>query len=49
MLTQIICQSATQLQASIHLNQFAMDDLTTWNHDTAYLTRISYGGVTPIK
>jgi len=31
-----------------HLNQFAMDDLTTWNRDVAYLTGIAYAGVTPI-
>ena len=31
-----------------HLNQFAVDDLTTWNRDIAYLTGIKYSGVIPI-
>lgn len=31
-----------------HLNQFCMDDLSTWNRDIAYLTGISYAGVTPL-
>ena len=31
-----------------HLNQFALDDLTTWNRDVAYLTGTSYGGVAPL-
>lgn len=30
-----------------HLNQFCLDDLTTYNRDMAYLTGIKYGGVTP--
>ena len=28
-----------------HLNQFCMDDLTTWNREIAHLTGIAYGGV----
>jgi glutamate synthase domain-containing protein 2 len=28
-----------------HLSQFSADDLTTWKRDMAYLTDISYGGV----
>ena len=32
-----------------HLNQFALDDLTTWNRDTAYLTGVAYGGVVPVS
>ena len=32
-----------------HLNQFTMDDLTTWNRDMAYLTGIPYGGVVPLQ
>ncbi|MEM7030221.1 MAG: glutamate synthase-related protein [Chloroflexota bacterium] len=31
-----------------HLNQFSVDDLTTWKRDVAYLTGIDYGGVTPL-
>ena len=31
-----------------HLNQFALDDLTTWKRDIAYLTGVPYGGVTPL-
>lgn len=31
-----------------HLNQFRMDDLTTWKRDIAYLTGVAYGGVTPL-
>ena len=28
-----------------HLNQFAIEDLTTWKREMAYLTGIQYGGV----
>ena len=28
-----------------HLNEFCIDDLTTWNRDMAHLTGIAYGGV----
>jgi glutamate synthase domain-containing protein 2/nitrite reductase/ring-hydroxylating ferredoxin subunit len=31
-----------------HLNQFCLDDLTTYNRDMAYLTGIRYGGVMPL-
>jgi glutamate synthase domain-containing protein 2 len=31
-----------------HLNQFNIDDLTTFKRDMAYLTGIAYGGVTPL-
>ena len=31
-----------------HLNQFSLDDLTTYQRDMAYLTGIPYGGVTPL-
>jgi glutamate synthase domain-containing protein 2 len=31
-----------------HLNGFTPDDLTTWNRDMAYLSGISYAGVTPL-
>lgn len=31
-----------------HLNQFALDDLTTWKRDVAYLTGVTYGGVVPL-
>lgn len=31
-----------------HLNQFELDDLTTWNRDVAYLTGVHYGGLTPL-
>ncbi|MCB0179786.1 MAG: Rieske 2Fe-2S domain-containing protein [Anaerolineae bacterium] len=31
-----------------HLNQFSIDDLTTYNRDMAYLTGIPYGGVVPL-
>ena len=32
-----------------HLNQFCIDDLTTWKRDMAYLSGVSYGGVTPLQ
>ena len=31
-----------------HLNEFAIDDLTTWNRDIAHLTGVPYGGVVPL-
>jgi glutamate synthase domain-containing protein 2 len=31
-----------------HLNQFCMDDLTTWKRDIAYLTGVKYAGVVPL-
>ena len=31
-----------------HLNQFNLDDLSTWNRDIAYLAGIRYAGVTPL-
>lgn len=31
-----------------HLNQFVLDDLTTWDRDVAYLTGVAYGGVVPL-
>jgi glutamate synthase domain-containing protein 2 len=31
-----------------HLNQFSLDDLTTFDRDMAHLTGIAYGGVTAI-
>jgi glutamate synthase domain-containing protein 2 len=31
-----------------HLNQFSLDDLTTYKRDMAYLAGIPYGGVTPL-
>ena len=31
-----------------HLNQFCPDDLTTWKRDIAYLTGVTYAGVTPL-
>ena len=31
-----------------HLNQFVIDDLTTWKRDVAYLTGVTYGGVVPL-
>jgi glutamate synthase domain-containing protein 2 len=31
-----------------HLNQFELNDLTTWNRDIAYLTGVPYGGVTKL-
>jgi len=31
-----------------HLSQFNVDDLTTFKRDMAYLTGISYGGVTSL-
>jgi glutamate synthase domain-containing protein 2/nitrite reductase/ring-hydroxylating ferredoxin subunit len=31
-----------------HLNQFCLDDLTTYKRDIAYLTGIHYGGVVPL-
>ncbi|MCP5047456.1 MAG: hypothetical protein GY940_09815 [bacterium] len=32
-----------------HLNQFNIDDLTTFDRDMAYLTGIQYGGVVPLR
>lgn len=31
-----------------HLNQFCLDDLTTWDRDMAYLTGVNYAGVMPL-
>ena len=31
-----------------HLDQFEINDLTTWKRDVAYLTGVQYGGVTPL-
>ena len=31
-----------------HLNQFNIDDLTTWKRDIAYLTGVQYAGVIPL-
>lgn len=31
-----------------HLNQFAIDDLTTWKRDVAYLSGVKYAGITPL-
>ena len=31
-----------------HLNQFEMEDLTTWDRDISYLTGVRYAGVTPV-
>ncbi|MDH3215338.1 MAG: glutamate synthase-related protein [Candidatus Krumholzibacteria bacterium] len=31
-----------------HLNEFCVDDLTTWKRDVAYLTGVKYGGVIPL-
>jgi len=31
-----------------HLNQFCIDDLTTWHRDMAYLTGVNYAGVVPL-
>ena len=31
-----------------HLNEFSVEDLTTWDRDMAYLSGVNYGGVTPL-
>jgi glutamate synthase domain-containing protein 2 len=31
-----------------HLNQFCLDDLTTWKRDMAYLSGVSYAGATSL-
>jgi methylamine---glutamate N-methyltransferase subunit C len=31
-----------------HLNQFCLDDLTTWDRDMAHLTGVNYAGVMPL-
>jgi glutamate synthase domain-containing protein 2 len=31
-----------------HLNQFGVQDLTTWKREVAYLTGVGYGGVVPL-
>jgi hypothetical protein len=45
-------QAATELMQVMaracghnHLNQFTLDDLTTWKREMALLTGIAYGGV----
>ena len=30
-----------------HLNQFSVDDLTTFDRDIAHLTGVAYGGLLP--
>lgn len=32
-----------------HLNQFCLDDLTTWKRDMAYLSGVQYAGVMPLS
>lgn len=32
-----------------HLNQFTVDDLTTWDRNMAYLSGVPYGGVVPLE
>jgi methylamine---glutamate N-methyltransferase subunit C len=32
-----------------HLNQFQLDDLTTWNREMAYLTGVAYAGVGTLR
>ncbi|MCP4415553.1 MAG: glutamate synthase, partial [Chloroflexi bacterium] len=32
-----------------HLNQFCVDDLTTYDRDIAYMTGVPYGGVVPLS
>ena len=32
----------------LHLNQFRVEDLTTWKRDVAYLTNVAYGGAVPL-
>jgi hypothetical protein len=32
-----------------HLNQFVLDDLTTWNRDVAYLTGVPYEGILSLQ
>jgi hypothetical protein len=31
-----------------HLNEFSIDDLTTYKTDMAQLTGVAYGGVSPL-
>jgi glutamate synthase domain-containing protein 2 len=31
-----------------HLNQFCVDDLTTWKREMAYLSGVRYGGAVPL-
>jgi len=45
-------QSSTELMKVMaracghnHLDQFCLDDLTTWNREMAHLTGVAYGGV----
>ena len=45
-------QAATELMQVMaracghrHVNEFSLDDLTTWDRDMSHLTGISYGGV----
>ena len=47
-------ESATELMCVMaracghrHLNQFSLDDLTTWKRDMHHLTGVPYGGVSP--
>ena len=46
------CQAATELMQVMaracghrHVNEFSLDDLTTWKREMSHLTGISYGGV----
>ncbi len=32
-----------------HLNEFDIEDLTTWKRDMAYLSGVSYGGAVPVR
>ena len=32
-----------------HIDQFTVDDLTTWKRDVAYLTGVSYAGLVPLS
>ena len=46
--TEIMCVMARACGHN-HLNQFAKDDLTTFDRNMAYLTGIEYGGVVPLS
>ena len=43
-----LMQTLARACGHTHLNQFNIDDLTTWKRDIAYLTGVRYAGVVPL-
>jgi glutamate synthase domain-containing protein 2/CDGSH-type Zn-finger protein len=44
-----LMQTLARACGHTHLQQFCIDDLTTWKRDVAHLTGVRYGGVTPLE